>query len=157
LTHQALTISLKPVTAALALTLLAAADAPWKDKPFLDWTEGDARTVLSDSPWSKKVEPAIDRTNDNRRCISEREYLASDLEKSAAIKRAGKRDFKSSAVEILQRDDGLGILYLFPRSTEMTRTDKATFEARSVTANSSYNWGTNRREPSSNLTAGIIQ
>jgi len=49
--------------------------------------------------------------------------LGAQLKKTAAIKREGKKDFKPSSVEVLARDDGLVILYLFPRSNEITRQD----------------------------------
>ena len=42
--------------------------------------------------------------------------LAKQLKKQAAIKRDGKKDLKPSSVDVLQRDDGPVIVYLFPRS-----------------------------------------
>lgn len=58
------------------------------------------------------------------------ESLGAQLKKTAAIKREGKKDFKPSSVEALLRDDGLVILYLFPRSNEITRQDhRIEFEA----------------------------
>src|SRR5262249_8995181 len=50
--------------------------------------------------------------------------LANELKKQAAIKREGKKDFKPSRVEVLQREDGPVIVYLFPRTTEITAQDK---------------------------------
>ena len=50
--------------------------------------------------------------------------LADQLKKQAAIKRGGKKDLKPSGVEVLQREDGPVIVYLFPRSKEITRQDK---------------------------------
>jgi hypothetical protein len=50
--------------------------------------------------------------------------LANQLKKQAAIKRDGKKNLKPSSVEVLQRDDGPVIVYLFPRSKEITRQDK---------------------------------
>jgi hypothetical protein len=50
--------------------------------------------------------------------------LANQLKKQAAIKRDGKKDLKPSSVEVLQREDGPVIVYLFPRSKEITRQDK---------------------------------
>jgi hypothetical protein len=50
--------------------------------------------------------------------------LASQLKKHASIKRDGKKDLKPSSVEVLQREDGPVIVYLFPRSKEITRQDK---------------------------------
>ena len=57
--------------------------------------------------------------------------LASQLKKEAALKRDGQKDVKPSSVEVLQRDDGPVVLYLFPRSKEITRQDKRIqFDAR---------------------------
>ena len=50
--------------------------------------------------------------------------LAKELKKQAAIKRQGKEDLKPSSVEVLQREGGPVIVYLFPRSKEITRQDK---------------------------------
>lgn len=46
------------------------------------------------------------------------------LKKQAAIKRDGKKDLKPSSVQVLQRDSGPVIVYLFPRSKEITLKDK---------------------------------
>jgi hypothetical protein len=57
--------------------------------------------------------------------------LAGRLKKQAALKREGKKDLKPSSVEVLQREDGPVIVYLFPRSNEITRQDKRVgFDAR---------------------------
>ena len=50
--------------------------------------------------------------------------MEGELKKQAALKRDGKKDFKPSSVQILQRDDGPVIVYLFPRSTEITKSDR---------------------------------
>ncbi len=51
--------------------------------------------------------------------------------KEAALKRDGKKDLKPSSVEVLQREDGPVIVYLFPRAKEITRKDKVVhFDAR---------------------------
>jgi hypothetical protein len=50
--------------------------------------------------------------------------MANQLKKEAAIKRGGKPDLKPSRVDVLQREDGPLIVYLFPRSKEITRQDK---------------------------------
>ncbi len=50
--------------------------------------------------------------------------LADQLRKQAAIKRDSKKDLKPSSVEVLQREDGPVIVYLFPRSSEITLQDK---------------------------------
>ncbi len=50
--------------------------------------------------------------------------LGAELKNRAAIKREGKKDMKPSSVEVLMHDEGPVILYLFPRSNEITRKDK---------------------------------
>ncbi len=50
--------------------------------------------------------------------------LADQLKKQAAIKRDGKKDMKPSSVDVLQREDGAVIVYLFPRTKEITKEDK---------------------------------
>jgi hypothetical protein len=50
--------------------------------------------------------------------------LEGELKKQAALKRDGKKDFKPSSVEILQRDDGPVIVYFFTRSTEISKSDR---------------------------------
>jgi len=47
--------------------------------------------------------------------------LGAELKNRAAIKREGKKDMKPSSVEVLMHDEGPVILYLFPRSNEITR------------------------------------
>ena len=50
--------------------------------------------------------------------------LVDELKKEAAIKREGKKDLKPSSVKVLQKEAGPVIVFLFPRSTEITRGDK---------------------------------
>ena len=38
---------------------LAQAQVAWIDKPVARWTDSDARLVLSESPWSKQVQPIL--------------------------------------------------------------------------------------------------
>ena len=38
----------------------------WKDKPVARWTDADARLVLTESPWSKQVEPIFKQGNGPR-------------------------------------------------------------------------------------------
>jgi hypothetical protein len=54
---------------AACVLLLTAAESSWKDKPISDWTEQDARQILSDSPWAKTVTAGLTRvqTEDERR------------------------------------------------------------------------------------------
>lgn len=214
----------------ISVALLAAADQPWKDKQVAEWSEDDARQLLTDSPWTKSVKPNVDRSSDtgqrrsgggmgrgggigvggigiglpgmggagrrggmggpggggypgndpnggtntgtatdrsepptlslrwesalpvreaelkaretNAPTVDEDHYAiavygvpnravygnsqdpAKQLKKQAVIKRDGKKDLKPSSVEILQREDATVILYLFPRSEEITRQDK---------------------------------
>ena len=42
------------------------ADQPWKDRPVPEWTESDARQILSDSPWAKSVTAKVNRTPNNQ-------------------------------------------------------------------------------------------
>lgn len=220
----------------VSLALLAGADQPWKDKQIAEWTEDDARQVLTDSPWAKSVTPTVGRSQQEggrrggggmgrgggigiggiglgipglggmgRRggmggpgtgggypgggypgggqpggtgnggsgrdvesplltlrwesampvrtaelkvrdttapTVDESHYaiavygvprrgasgdaktLEEEFKKEAALKRDGKKDLKPSSVEVLQRDDGPVIVYLFPREKEITRNDK---------------------------------
>lgn len=55
---------------------------------------------------------------------SDTRAMEGDLKKQAALKRDGKKDLKPSSVQILQRDDGPIIVYLFPRSTEISTSDR---------------------------------
>jgi hypothetical protein len=50
--------------------------------------------------------------------------LANELKGIAFLKRDNKKDLKPSSVEILRQDDGTAtIVYLFPRTAEITRKD----------------------------------
>ena len=42
------------------------ADQPWKDRPVPEWTESDARQILSDSPWTKSGTAKVNRQSNNR-------------------------------------------------------------------------------------------
>jgi len=56
--------------------------------------------------------------------------MAEDLKRQALLKREGKKDTKPSSVEILLRDDGPVVLYLFPKSAEFDwRDHKIEFDA----------------------------
>jgi hypothetical protein len=50
--------------------------------------------------------------------------ITDQLKKQAVIKREGKKDWKPSRVRLLRRDDGPVLVYLFPRTTEITKQDK---------------------------------
>lgn len=58
------------------------------------------------------------------RTVGSSESVAGQLKRQAVIKRDGKPDLKPSGVDVLQREDGPVIVYLFPRSKEITRQDK---------------------------------
>jgi hypothetical protein len=51
---------------AISATLFAAGGQPWKDKPVTDWTEDEAKEVLTDSPWAKTVHPTMDSSTNNQ-------------------------------------------------------------------------------------------
>lgn len=202
---------------AVSVAVLAAAGQGWKDKQIPEWTESDAKQLLTDSPWAKSVMPAIEKSAENnpsrsgggirrrgglgiggigigtggmgrrgsggggnpdggseprsgtgegpptltlrwesalpireaelkaheisapsldedyyaiavygipRRMVNDdSKQFAGQLKTQAAIKRDGKKDLKPSDVQILLRDDGPVIVYLFPRSAEITWRD----------------------------------
>ena len=49
-----------------SVALVSYAQQPWKGKPLAEWTEDDARQVLSNSPWAKLVTPKVDRSESSR-------------------------------------------------------------------------------------------
>lgn len=51
--------------------------------------------------------------------------LPDRLKREAFLKRNGKRDLKPSRVEVLQREDGPVLIYLFPKSVEITAEDRS--------------------------------
>jgi hypothetical protein len=50
--------------------------------------------------------------------------LADDCKKKAALKRDGKKDIQPSSVQVLRREDGPVIVFLFPRAKEITKDDR---------------------------------
>lgn len=46
--------------------LVGYAQQPWKGKPLAEWSEDDARQVLSNSPWTKVVTPKVERSEGGR-------------------------------------------------------------------------------------------
>jgi hypothetical protein len=42
-------------------------DEPWKDKESAQWSEEDAKQVITDSPWAKTVLPEVARANNGSR------------------------------------------------------------------------------------------
>jgi len=207
--------TLPALVSLITLGLFAADEQAWKGKPIAEWTEDDARLVLSDSPWVKTVTPSVTRRSDNGQSgygrrnvgfgipgiggrrggygypggggnpggsrtggtdsnsnqappmlklrwesalpvreaelktrdtaaptLDENHYaiavygvpsrfvngdpkkLADQYKDHAVIKREGKKDLKPSSVEVLQREDGPVVVYLFPRSKEITKDDR---------------------------------
>jgi hypothetical protein len=56
--------------------------------------------------------------------------MEGELKKQVTLKRDGKKDLKPSSVEIHQREDSPIILFLFPKSAEISKTDRhAEFDA----------------------------
>ena len=49
-----------------SVALVSYAEQPWKGKPLAEWTEDDARQVLSNSPWAKLVTPKVERSEGGR-------------------------------------------------------------------------------------------
>jgi hypothetical protein len=184
----------------------------WKDKRIAEWSEEEARQVLTDSPWAKTATPARPGSSGagnqpvsvgrsgigvgpvgvglpglgglggrggvrrgpgsgkdtselptltlrwasampvisaeliarevNAPSVDEGHYaiavygipssevhgdpksVSAELKRNAVLKREGKKDMKPSSVEVLMHDEGPVILYLFPRSNEITREDK---------------------------------
>src|SRR5580704_6471895 len=52
---------LRSLYLAVAATHLTAADPVWKTKPAAEWTEEDARLVLSSSPWARDISATVTR------------------------------------------------------------------------------------------------
>lgn len=190
---------------------VAADDPAWKTKQIPDWTENDAKDLLSDSPWVKTFTPTMkqeqqsggsrrglgglggvslgipgmggmgrrgggypgggggqSRRSDDSEApkvtlrwesampvrtaelkahdndaptLDEKHYaiavygipdrmlsgdtkkLEDQLKGKASIKRDGKKDFKPSSVEVLERPDGPVVVYMFPMTNEITKQD----------------------------------
>lgn len=50
-------------------------------------------------------------------------FLREFLKRAAVLKREGKKDIKASRVDLFQEADGAVLLYLFPKSNEITNED----------------------------------
>ena len=59
-----------------------------------------------------------------RMASGDEKTLAAQFKKQAVIKREGQKDLKPSSVQVLQREDGPVIVYLFPRKVEIKRSDR---------------------------------
>lgn len=194
----------------LPALILTGADQAWKNKQYPDWTEDDAKEVMTNSPWAKAVvatpvkpdgkagEPGGHRSRiaiggfgiggrgrrggddaakpaspdqpatltlrwESAQPMREAELKARDigapdvaddfyaiavyglprgtvsddskdrseeLKKLALLKREGKKDLKPTRVDILLRDSGPLVVYLFSKSAEFNWRDHGmTFEA----------------------------
>jgi len=205
---------MSPWAAPCALTALLlvapgqARDQAWKNRPISEWTETDAKTVITDSPWAMTVTATLetqsprgkgikiggldipglghggaghsaDHSKDNKTskdstaasaakppslmlrwesapAIREAERKAHDssapaieegyyviavygiprgtiaeaskdaaegLKKQAVLKRYAKKDLKPTRVQIVPREDGPVVVYLFAKSGEITWRD----------------------------------
>ena len=66
-----------------------------------------------------------------RMATTDSKTLSDQLKRAASLKRDGKKDLKPSSVEVLEREDGPVIVYLFPRSHEIPAGDRRVeFDAR---------------------------
>ena len=52
----------RAVVFTLSALSLTAAEQAWKGKQFPEWTEDDAKEVMTDSPWAKTVTPTLVKT-----------------------------------------------------------------------------------------------
>jgi hypothetical protein len=52
------------------------------------------------------------------------QQLGEPLKNLAALKREGKKDVRPVRVEVFQREEGLVVVYLFPLSAEIAKTDR---------------------------------
>jgi hypothetical protein len=59
----------------------------------------------------------------DRMLVGDTKKLQDQLKGKASIKRDGKKDFKPSSVEVLERPDGPVVVYMFPMTTELTKQD----------------------------------
>jgi hypothetical protein len=67
----------------------------------------------------------------SRMVTSDSRNLAAQLKGQASIKRDGKKDLKPSRVDVLDLEGGPVIIYLFPRSAEITaRDNRMEFDAK---------------------------
>jgi hypothetical protein len=59
----------------------------------------------------------------DRMLIGDRKKLGDQLKKEAVIKRDGKKDFRPSSAEVIERPDGAVVVYMFPMTNEITKQD----------------------------------
>ncbi|MCC6389865.1 MAG: hypothetical protein IT167_04620 [Bryobacterales bacterium] len=93
--------------------------------------EAELKTRDTNAPTLDEEHYAIAVYNLPNRMNSDSKSLAGQLKKQASIKRDGKKALKPSGVEVLQREDGPVVVYLFPRTQEITKQDgRLEFDAR---------------------------
>jgi hypothetical protein len=59
----------------------------------------------------------------DRMLAGDTKKLQDEFKGKASIKRDGKKDFRPSSVEVLERPDGPVVVYMFPMTTELTKQD----------------------------------
>ncbi len=93
--------------------------------------EAELKTRDTNAPTLDEEHYAIAVYNLPNRMNGDSKSLAGQLRKQASIKRDGKKALKPSSVEVLQREDGPVVVYLFPRTQEITKQDeRLEFDAR---------------------------
>lgn len=60
----------------------------------------------------------------DRMLVGDTKKLQEQLKGKASIKRDGKKDFKPSSVEVIERPDGPVVVYMFPMTNEITKGDR---------------------------------
>ena len=82
-------------------------------------THDDDAPTLDDHHYAIAVYDVPDRM-----LAGETSKLQDQLKKQAALKRDGKKDFKPSSVEVIDRANGRVVIYLFPMTNEITKGDR---------------------------------
>jgi hypothetical protein len=82
-------------------------------------THDDDAPMLDDQHYAIAVYGVPDRM-----LVGETKKLEDQLKNHAAIRREGKKDFKPSSVEVLDRANGGIVVYLFPMTNEISREDR---------------------------------
>ncbi len=87
--------------------------------------EAELKTRDQNAPMVDETHYAIALYGVPRRMVPEdSKNFVSDLKKHAGLKRESKKELKPSSVEVVEREDGPVIVFLFPRSTEITKQDR---------------------------------
>jgi hypothetical protein len=82
-------------------------------------THDDDAPTLDDQHYAIAVYGVPDRM-----LVGEARKLEDQLRKQVAIRREGKKDFKPSSVQVLDRANGRVVVYLFPMTNEITKEDR---------------------------------